>query len=410
MEKLLKFLGGWVRLRLFSREPERFLNLCAGKKILLWDLRRRDGCYEFSLSLKDFFRLRPAARKSGSRIRILDRRGMPFFFRKCRRRKAFFAGVFLCFLLMYLLSCRIWNIHVEGNYANSTGDILSFLDSIGVSHGIRRSRIDCAETASAVREAFPNVTWVSVRIRGTRLLVDIKENVDGYRESREDSPEGAWDLAAEKSGVVDSIITRQGVPLVEAGESCEAGDILVSGQIPIKSDSGEILRWEPVEADADVMLRWTLYYYQEFPRNYTSRVYEEKPETSLFLEIGGWRLDLSPDPRTDCDYLSEEHQVFLTENFALPIRYGTVTALPFTEVKRTYSEEEAGDLAEEKLAEYMESLEKSGVEILENHVKIEISDAECRSSGSLTVRSLAAEKVPSVMEEPETDTGKEVTE
>ena len=248
MEKLLKFLGGWVRLRLFSREPERFLNLCAGKKILLWDLRRRDGCYEFSLSLKDFFRLRPAARKSGSRIRILGRRGMPFFFRKCRRRKAFFAGVFLCFLLMFLLSCRIWNIHVEGNYANSTGDILSFLDSIGVSHGIRRSRIDCAETASAVREAFPNVTWVSVRIRGTRLLVDIKENVDGYRESREDSPEGAWDLAAEKSGVVDSIITRQGVPLVEAGESCEAGDILVSGQIPIKSDSGEILRWEPVEA------------------------------------------------------------------------------------------------------------------------------------------------------------------
>ena len=409
MGKRLHFIGGFVRIRLLGRNPERFLNLCANRRLQIWDLKRKGAFYELNLSIKDFFKLEPVSRKSGTRAKILGRYGMPFFFQKHRKRKAFFAGIFLCAALLLLLSQFIWNIHVDGNYANSTRSILTFLESQGIRHGMAKRQVDCAEAASAIREAFPDVTWVSAKIRGTRLLIEIKENVDGYPEAEEKDSK-ATDLTAEKSGVVESIVTRSGRPLVSAGDSCQKGEILVSGQIPIKNDSGEIVRWEQVRADADIKIRWTSYYYDEFSRQYTQRTYLDNGRTMPYLEILGFRLDFFRDGGDACDYLAEEHQVFLTENFALPIRYGTVRSRPYTEEQKIYSEREAEALAGERLAGYVENLEKTGVEILEKNVKIEISDTDCRSSGTLTVRSRSAKESASRPMKSETDPGKEEAE
>ncbi len=410
MEKILRFLKGWVRLRLLGGEPERFLNICGGRRIPLWDLRRRNGTWECSLFLKDFFGLRPAVRKSGTRVKLLDRRGLPFFLKKCRKRMAFITGFLLCLFLLLLLSRFIWNIHVEGNYTHTTGEILAFLESGGIRHGMQKNQVDCAGIAASIRRAFPDVTWVSARIQGTRLLVELRENMEREPAVSDSLPAEAVDLAASREGVVESIITRRGIPLAEAGDTCKAGDILVSGLVPLKDDSGEILRWESVEADADIVIRWTLYYYDEFSRNYTIHTYQQEERSSFYLDIFGWRLDFTGARRENCDYLSKEQQLFLTENFAIPLRFGTLTARPYTETEAFYSREEAADLAEERLHAYTENLEKTGVEILENHVKITISDTKCKSSGTLTVRSLSAKKVPSAIQDPEENAGKEDTE
>ena len=128
---------------------------------------------------------------------------MPFFFQKSRKRKAFFLGVLLFVGLLYLLSCFIWNIHVDGNYANSTYSILEFLETRGIRHGIPKSRVDCAEIAAAIREEFSNVTWVSAKMEGTRLILELKENVDGYR--ADESPaedQSPCDLVAAEDGVI----------------------------------------------------------------------------------------------------------------------------------------------------------------------------------------------------------------
>ena len=57
--------------------------------------------------------------------------------------------------------------------------------------------------------------------------------------------------------------------------------------------------------------------------------------------------------------------------------------LPYEETTEIYTEQEAKALAENQLEAYMEDLKKSGVEILENHVKIEMSDTDCRAADFL---------------------------
>lgn len=135
MQRGKVFWKGSVRIRVTGREPERFFNLCGHHNITLWDVTEHQGCFEMSLLPEDFFRLLPIRRKSGVRIRIQKKQGLPFFYRRSLKRKAFFIGIFLCLAGLYTLSQFIWNIHVEGNYANSTQTILNSLDAAGIHHG-----------------------------------------------------------------------------------------------------------------------------------------------------------------------------------------------------------------------------------------------------------------------------------
>ena len=106
MNRWMRFLRGYVTLLLIGKEPERFLNLCSANGIVIWELLHRDEGYQMKMSVGDYFRLQPLCRKTRSRIRILQKRGMPFFFQKSRKRKAFFLGVLLFVgCLLYTSRC-----------------------------------------------------------------------------------------------------------------------------------------------------------------------------------------------------------------------------------------------------------------------------------------------------------------
>ena len=70
--------------------------------------------------------------------------------------------------------------------------------------GIRKGRIDCEELESSIRSAFPEITWVSARISGTRLLVQVKENeVLSEIPPKNETP---CDLTADYDGTITNMI------------------------------------------------------------------------------------------------------------------------------------------------------------------------------------------------------------
>ncbi|EDM86191.1 hypothetical protein RUMOBE_03149 [Blautia obeum ATCC 29174] len=130
MKKYAGFRNGYVRVRIYGEQTERFLNLCRAREIRISDLRRESelsltGC----LQIRDFFRLAPIHRKTKVKIHILEKHGLPFFFYRSKKRKAFFLGLLLCAGLLLFLSGRLWEIDVEGNVRNSTPEILDFLET-----------------------------------------------------------------------------------------------------------------------------------------------------------------------------------------------------------------------------------------------------------------------------------------
>ena len=111
--------------------------------------------------------------KTGVHIHILKKCGLPFFFNRNKKR-SFFGDSFLP-AASFLCSTRIWNIHIEGNIAYSTPEILGFLKEEDVVHGMAKREVHCQSLAAKVREQFPKITWVSARIEGTQLILTVQE-------------------------------------------------------------------------------------------------------------------------------------------------------------------------------------------------------------------------------------------
>ena len=77
-EQLIWYLKGYVRIRVTGYSPERFLNACRYKNIYIWDLKRVCGSYEMNLTIDGFRRLKEIVRKTGTKVCIIRRSGLPF--------------------------------------------------------------------------------------------------------------------------------------------------------------------------------------------------------------------------------------------------------------------------------------------------------------------------------------------
>ena len=281
-----KIFRGYVKISVSGEQLERFLNLCRARGISMGKIRYHGpGVLTGILLVEDFFRLQPVCRKTKVRIHILWKRGIPFTVGKYRKRKCFLVGILLFAGLLFFFSSHIWNIHIEGNIRNSTPEILEFLDQQGVIHGIRKNQVNCARIASLIRKEYPDITWVSAKVEGTRLLLTIQEEVLPGEKQEEEAP---CDLVADIEGEIVNMVTRRGVPQVKIGEVCKKGDILVLGSIDILNDSQEVVRTEYVAADADVYVRHEIPYYREFPLAYEKKIPAGTEKSSWYLHIGNW--------------------------------------------------------------------------------------------------------------------------
>ncbi len=387
----LKFFQGYVRVRLTGYAPERFLNLCSNRNILIWNLEYREEHYEFCISVRGFRQLKPLLRKTKTRLIILQRYGLPFWLHRYRKRKLFFGGIFFCGAALYVLSLFIWNIQIQGNQHQTDSTILKFLEENEVYHGIPKSRLDCAALEELLRSQYEDVIWASVKIQGTRLIIDIQENL-ATNQTAEPAEDAAGetapsDLVAEKDAEIFQIFTRKGTPHVEKGSQVAAGDLLVEGRLPIYNDAGEIVNYQYCSSDADI-LGTTVYEYEDhFSLDYQDKVFTGATKKSWQISFfqKQIRLPFGNHHFRYCDKVTSELPLKIGESFYLPIVLYREEAKEYVLKEKTYTESEAKALAENKLAEFCKKLEQKGVQIIENNVIIVVEGKTCRASGSLKV-------------------------
>ena len=88
LSRLIRYIRGYLRIRVQGIYAERFLNACGQRNICLWDIRPVSGAYEMNISIPGFRKLKPIIRKTGTKAVIVKRFGLPFYLQKYRRRKA----------------------------------------------------------------------------------------------------------------------------------------------------------------------------------------------------------------------------------------------------------------------------------------------------------------------------------
>ena len=410
IRSLIRYMKGYVKIRTEGFSPERFINMCSLNGIYIWGLVPSRNGYEMYLELRGLKKIRPLAKKTHSRIVISERKGLPFFIYRQRRRKLFYAGILMCAVLLKVYSLFIWDIHFEGNVKWPDETLAEFLRGEDVAPLMLKDRVDCQGIVKNIRKEYNDIVWVSASLEGNRLNIRVKENDDSYPEEAAENAEAvkAADLVASSDGVVTDIVTRSGVPQVHEGDAVEKGDILVRGSIEVKNDAGETVGYQYCRADADVYADTELTYEAAHSLTDVGKVYDGKEKQMFYIRAGKIRISAGSTENTypHWDMTGKERTLKLGENVYLPLCFGTRKVRSFSYREVRVSAEEARKSLSEEFQRFCTDLEEKGIQIRGNNVKINLSADSAKAQGTIWLNEPITEEADTeiiTVEREETD-------
>ena len=199
------------------------------------------------------------------------------------------------------------------------------------------------------------------------------------------------------------IITRSGVPQVALGDTVEKGDVLVSGAVPVYNEDTTVRKYQMVQADADILLRYTESVSVKKDILYEEKCYSGRQKKMFMVGINDreWNLGLGRIPYGEYDISGEKKQVRLLDRLYLPVFYGSKTVQEYEMVQQNHTEEEMNALMQEEWRKIITTLEEKGVQIIEKNVTIKKTDADWVLHARMELEEAAVQTAASktVMEE-----------
>lgn len=367
-------IGDWQRL----------LNLCKTKNIKIWNIERQNKDCSFWLGARDFLGIKELCKKCGVKLIIKSKHGLPFILKKYYINYSFVLGIVLAFTLVETLSLYVWKISVDGNEFYTYTTIIDYLKTQNVSVGCRMDEIICDDIEKNIRNDFSDVTWVSVEKKGTCLCVHIKENDGDVKVSKSNNP---TDIIATQNGIVVDMVTRSGQPMVKIGDEVNEGDVLVSGEIILYDDAKNIIGHRYVPSDADIFVKTTMSYDDLIDRKYSCKIYTGKTNEGRSISFFGHQMSVLLEyPTMDqFDVVTERQSVKLTKNIKLPFFMDKVSRFEYELRDENYTDDELRKILTDNFDNFIEKLQKKGVQIIDNSVKISLSDVKGTMSGELEI-------------------------
>lgn len=364
------FLKGYLKVKITGFSPERFFNLCSNHDILLWNMEKHNEQYIFCISIKGFFQIKPLVKKTKTKVVILNKYGLPFLLPSIWKKKFFLIGFVICILfLLYTEQC-IWAVDFVGNQKITDDMLYDFLEKKNITYGVKKKDIVIAELEEKIREYYEATTWVAVEIIGTKLQISLKESEFSEYVNKEDFL--AADLYASEEGTIISILLRKGIAQVKVGESVKAGDILVSGRIPIFGDDQIAYKYNYCVSDADIIVKNVITYKDSVALKYDKNTDTGLQKEYYFAEIFGKHYSFGYyNPYEQFRIFSQTEQLKLFESFYFPIKYGKTIIYETKNTKFKRTDNEGKQILMSQFEHFIKTLEEKGVQIIENNVKIE---------------------------------------
>ncbi|MDE6662682.1 MAG: sporulation protein YqfD [Lachnospiraceae bacterium] len=418
----IQYIKGYVSIKVWGYSTERFLNLCGNHDILVWDIENHGDYYTMKVSVKGFFSLKTLLKKTGTRASVLERYGLPFFVPRIKRRKIFVIGLVVCLLFWMLTTRFIWDIKITGNYSLTEDILMDYLNNQNVHTAMKKSDLQIEELERNLREEYDIITWASLKVDGTTLIIQIRENempeydtaVGNEQDSvlPDDDMRSGKDIVAAKDGTIVYMITRKGVPQVALGDSVEKGQLLVSGAVPVYNEDTTVRRYQYYEADADIMLSYDKSIKVEKETAYEDKVYSGNEKKILLLGIKDreWNLSFGKIKYEDYDVSGEKKQVQLLDHLFLPAYYGMKYAKEYTLVEKKHTEEEMQQIMEEEWSKILQTLEEKGVEITEKNGTIRKNEDKWVLNVRMNLVEPAVKKVSSTTQQIPITESEEETE
>ncbi|MGP0587559.1 sporulation protein YqfD [Paenibacillus timonensis] len=327
----LSQLRGIVTIRVRGGSIEQLVNELSRQGIDVCDVKPLPGGQmDMKVALSDFFRLRPPLKRTGCRMSIRGRSGLPFVLARVWKRKGFIAGFALFVAAIFCLSSLVWDVEVKGNEEIAAHDVLQAAKQEGIYPFQWIFRLPDQDKLSAeLTRNLPGTSWVGVTRTGTRITIQVVEATKP-KDQKLVSPSH---LVSKHDAVITHIYAEKGQPEVGKNDRVKKGQVLVSG----------FQGGKPVVPQANIRgIVWHEYNIQ-VPQVYRQKVYTGERKQRGYLYFGNTAIQLTgygkvtyaqSETMTDEDPLT-------WRGWKLPVGWMTEKVMETTELELKRTEEQA---------------------------------------------------------------------
>lgn len=354
---LLNYILGYLRIEVEGYFIEKLINLSSNKSILLWNSKREKSTLLYTnISIKDYRKIVKIAKKTKCRVKIKEKKGLPFIFNKYRKRKIFFLSLCLIVVGIVILSNFIWNIELTGNTNISKEELIAVLEQEGLKVGTAKNKINTKEIVSKVRLDRNDLAWIGIELKGTNALVKV---VEADKKPDIIKEEEYCNIVATKPGVIVKTNAINGTSLVKQGDTVNKGTILIAGWL-----EGKYTGTRYVHANGEIIAK---VWYEEKQKVELNQVISKEngnSENKYSVKINNFQINFykTLSKFKKYDTIGETKKIKIFSDFYLPIEITKITNKELIEERLTYSKEEAKQIAVEKakklLDEKVEDKEK----------------------------------------------------
>ena len=343
------YIFGYVRISIEGYYIERFINICTSKKIVIWNLKREAGIkLFFNAGINEFRELCKIAKKTQCKIKIEDKKGVPFILHRYKKRKIF-AGFLLAIVIVIAISSNfIWNIQIEVQGNEKFENIEQDLEEVGLKVGKAKSEIDTKEIMNKLRLKRDDIAWVGMELKGTNMIVKLVK-ADKKPEIVDDSE--YCNIVSDKEGIITKINVQNGTANVKVGDTVKEGMVLVNGWM-----EGKYTGVRYVHAKAEIEAK--IWYTENItiPYNATETIETGGEEVNYGIKLNNFEINFPKGVSKFefYDTIREEKKIKLFSDFYLPISIIKETKKEVKKEQKEYSVDEAKNLGIQQLEQQLD--------------------------------------------------------
>lgn len=375
LKLIINYILGYLTINVEGYFIERFINMCRNKNILLWNIKRKNSSFIIcKIGIKEFKKIRDIAKKTKCKITITSKKGIPFIFKKYKKRKIFLLMMCIIGGLLFVLSQFVWNIEVKitGDTLNED-EIINSLNENGLYIGEKKSSIDVKEIINNVRLKREDISWIGIEIKGTNAIVEVVE--------AEEKPEVVDEndycsIVSDKPGKILKVIANNGTAMVKPGDIVKEGSLLIAGWIEGKYTGTRFVR-------ADGKIDALVWYTETASVKLNEKKIEKtgNTEKKYALNINNFRINLykklSNFEKYDTIYTAKKIKIF--SNFYIPVELIECNNFEIKEENVNYSEEEAKAEAKRRAEEKLNDKVKDKENIRNVTVNYTVEEDEVKA-------------------------------
>lgn len=302
LEKTTNKIKGYIKIKVCGFFIERFMNLALKDNVKLWNINRNDDSEVVAFAnIFEYKKLVEIAKKTGCRINIEEKVGVPFFIMKHKKRKPFVIVFILIVICIYVYGLHIWDVDIVGDFTFDIEDIKNELEIENVKIGALKKNLDISRIKNNIYMRRYDIAWIGINLKGTKAIIEV---VEGKLKEIDEMDNVPCDIISTKEGMVCKVNALEGRAMVMSGDMVKSGDVLISGII--SSDWSED-RYVSSKGSVFIKTWYTNVVKIPFERDIVSKT--GRKEKKYILGIKNYEINL-----TNSDTKFEKYDTIISSN------------------------------------------------------------------------------------------------